>query len=178
VVFVLELYYILLGTPLPPFLFPSLTPFDLFAIVHSFQPAIMHCSRSIFGSLHINPLSILSQSVSTVTASQKLLNGKLAKILRQIQNSAKSVTSSHPKAALVPKAVSEEREGSLQGVIDQLVTRVELEDPKDPTRGVERVKRMVSHCQEAIRPLRAVPFPLWYLGVYFVARWVLYRRED
>jgi hypothetical protein len=179
VVFVLELYYILLGTPLPSFLLPSLTPYDLFSIAHSFQPAIMHCSRSIFGSLYVNPLSVLSQGVSTVCASQKLLNGKLAKIVRQIQNSSKTTAPSSVREAMrtdVPLEVQGGR-GVVNGVLDQLLVRVGKESPQDPTRGVERVKAMVSRCQEAISPLRSIPFPLWYLGVYLAARWLLYTSE-
>lgn len=180
VVFVLELKFILLGSPLPAFLFPSLTPHDLLLIAQAMKPAIMHCSKAIFSSLYVNPLDILSQNAISVTATQKVLNGKFVKLLKQIQNVSKkdrTMVSVKETTRETSSAQEEKTDGSISCILRTLHHRVQKEDPKDVNRGVERVALMMKKSEEPATSPPA-PFPLYYLAIYVLSRWLFYQRRS
>jgi hypothetical protein len=173
----LELKFVLLGAPLPAFLFPSLTPHDLLAAAHSLKPTVMHCARSVFSSLHIDPLAVLSHGAAAVSSSQKVLNGKFAKILRQIQNvSAQRAGTQPTESSPTPlEAPNKSVDETIAGVLESLRKRVGKEDPKDLNRGVEKVRRgMSDDSKSSTQSGGSASFPLYYLGLYFFARWMLY----
>jgi hypothetical protein len=64
---------------------------------------------------------------------------------------------------------------TIAGVLESLRKRVGKEDPKDLNRGVEKVRRgMSDDSKSSTQSGGSASFPLYYLGLYFFARWMLY----
>lgn len=136
----------------------------------------MHCSKAIFSSLYVNPLDVLSQSAMSVAATQKVFNGKFIKLVKQIQNISKK--EKIVKDPELPSSCEKiEPQGAMSQVMETLRPRLQKEDPKDKNRGIERVPLMLKKSQEPPKS-PTTPFPLYYLLIYFVARWVFYSKSS
>ena len=180
--------FIILSKPLSSIILTYFTPHEILIILHAIQPAIVHSSRIIFGSLYINPLVFLTQRISSVTATQKILNSKVLKVIKQISNFGnQQIQQSHENQdhqeqqnhkKQIIDSIQHNEISSIDSIIQNVRKNVQKENPNDLTTGINQVNTMLKVIQENPPP-RQNPtlFPLSYLGIYLVVRYVVYNMN-